>query len=169
MSSFPVYRFGDFGITDIFIESVLEQCDLKRFAGCFACDNIPVEKLSLLENFNIICNLDTQDGPGTHFVAIIVNKDKVFYIDSQGNECKNAHISRFLKYVAKVKKRKIVFNKFKIQHQHSIFCGFYAMLFMLKYDRTNGVEIKFSINQWTNDDICIKHILVFISMYKNTQ
>lgn len=159
------YQPDEAGLTNIYIESVLQKCTLQRYEGYYSCDNIPLKRLSKLNFFNIICNLDKSDGPGTHFVSIIANKTRILYIDPLGNDCTNKFVRKFLNIIAKTTNRKISINTFSIQHSHSYFCGFYAILFMLKYDRSNPVKIKFTINKWTNDEICIKYIKYFIRKY----
>jgi hypothetical protein len=169
----------DSGISNIYINDVLEKSQLKRFKGVFSCNNIP-KHILLYKYFNIICNLDKEGEKGSHFVAIVANPNKILYIDPLGNDCANESLCKFMRRASQpqqqersrpTRKRKIHSLNIAMQHPLSPFCGFYSMLFMLFYDETEPpIEIKFSSsNLENNDKKCIDYIIQLLHLHLKKQ
>lgn len=144
-----------YGITNLDIDNLLENCN--TFYGTFSCDAIPLTLITKMR-FSIICNLSKKSELGTHFVTIIVFKTYALYIDSLGLSCTNSDISNFLISL----NRSIFFNSVQFQNVNSIFCGFYAMLYVLYFDSNKNSQImgkiRFTHDLVKNDIICVKYL-----------
>ena len=146
------------GVTNLFINNLLFKFS-KTYKGCFSSDNFPK---NLKPPFSIIINLSKHNKPGTHFICIIENKKQIFYFDSFGINCFVPSICNFLLS----KQKEIVQNIKSIQHQNSLFCGFFCILFVLfmeknKFDLTK-FQNKFSTNLIKNDYACINEIKKYL-------
>ncbi|PCJ29142.1 MAG: hypothetical protein COA94_02420 [Rickettsiales bacterium] len=144
------------GLTNIFVENYLaEHCH--TFRGVFSADRIP-NILALEKRFSIVVNLSNYGEIGSHFIAIIVFEDHVIYIDVLGEECTNKHIKKYLDYLRKP----IQSNIRKIQSNTSRCCGFFAIVYVMYFERPTVIEIVFhrgEQNLYRNDDLCIQYII----------
>ena len=141
------------GITNIYIEKVLARAKCQLFKGCFSADNI---ELNLLDEpkFSFICNTAKQDQEGEHFVTVIVNDDSIYYIDTFANHCENEPILSFLQKL----KKPIFCNYKQIQHNNSVCCGFFCILFVLYFEKPQSFDMSFSNELEQNDKICERYI-----------
>lgn len=147
--------------TNIFLDSILFQHS-KFFKGTFASDNIPNKLRNNKKRFSIICNLSNHNEPGTHFIAIIKLKKKIYYIDPLGFECFEQNILHFLKSF----NIKIYHNNKAIQGDDSNLCGYYCIFFIILFDKP---EIKrMSCVKSINDKTIIKCLKKMIpTIFKN--
>ena len=156
----------DQGLTNIFMLSMLQKCRLHRFKGVFSCDTIPKDIVKM-KHFTLICNIDREDEPGSHYVAIIGQPHRIIYNDPLALNILNADISEFLETATLYGKRKLELKNRAVQHPLSLFCGFHAMLQVLFYDCDNHhFKIKYSRSDlWKNDIIVIRMIKKFFHLY----
>lgn len=134
---------------------------LKKFLGCFPADVQPQTRKT---NFSIVFNLSRHNEEGTHFVAIYTDKEKLIYFDSFGESIKNILIKNFVK--KHLKNKKFIYNKVKIQHEKSSFCGIFCLSFLAAQE--NQVSLKNYLNYFDknnlnlNDEISTSVLKMFI-------
>lgn len=103
---------------------------LNNFSGIFPCDIFKTQKL--INNKNFICNLSTSSRPGSHWIAICVKNNNIYYFDSFGKKSfKDKNIMKNLKS----SKKKIYVSKNQIQALGSLFCGYHAVAFLILSER----------------------------------
>lgn len=118
------------------------------FKGVFACDNLPTH-FTLPALF--IVNLSPKSEPGTHWVSIVIDREKKsYYFDSFGLKPQNVFIQAFLD------RHSIEngYNKLQLQHITSNKCGKYCCVFALSVLNHKSVYYlmkKFSKNLYIND------------------
>ena len=108
------------------LEIINELKDLKCFKGVFPLDKIS-NKIFYERPIGIIINLDYSNEKGSHWVAVYLDKNELYYFDSLGIPNFNEHFLRFCK-LNKVKK--IIFNKSQLQAINSTSCGAFCVLFI---------------------------------------
>jgi hypothetical protein len=142
--------------TNLYLNNLLSPiCD--TYGGCYSCDNIP--DIGTNTEINFIVNLSKVSEPGSHFVVLIIKKHFIYFFDSFGHKCMNAHI---LAYMAKLS-RNIVYNSVKIQDFDSKMCGFYCALMILRNDKncTMKSDLRFHTDNaqlQLNDKLCVTYI-----------
>ena len=64
----------------------------KCWKGVYSCDNF--KKCALQNNQAYICNLSTSTAisGGTHYVAVILKNNNIYYFDSYGNKCYDRNV-----------------------------------------------------------------------------
>lgn len=113
------------GISNIYIKDLLMP-RTKKFKNVYACDDIP-SSLRNKKTFSIIVNLSKSHEPGTHWVAIFKDKDRLIYYDPIGFPLVNKYIKDFLQSF----KQNWEYNLFEYQCIQSKLCGFFVILFVL--------------------------------------
>ena len=151
-------------ISNIEIDNFLKSAGVQSFKGVYSCNNLPSEaEVKEWTNFCIICNLSKENEVGTHFIAIVVSKNVIYYLDSLAL---NATIHNYIrKFIDKLDKEFIITLTSPIQEKNSLHCGYYTIFFCLYYmNRLNTANAKINIikfqrlNLLDNDNICIKNI-----------
>ena len=103
---------------DLLIISEVLGLDLgiinKKYDGVFSRDNIPNQ------NGMYIINLDSKIGPGTHWVSVIIEPNKILYFDSFGLIPPYELINLRPKYY---------YNFLQYQPIKSFLCGYYCLYF----------------------------------------
>ena len=118
-------------LTNLYISDVLSKVS-PNFQGVYSSDTIPVKKLRRLKNFCIVVNLSKINQPGTHFVAVLkLGSKAVIYFDPYGLPCFVQDICKFMKSL----KVPIVDKKIKLQHDQSVYCGFFTILFCIVHQK----------------------------------
>jgi hypothetical protein len=130
----------DVGLTSEYINTFLEKLNIEYFSGVYACNNIP-KYLITEKNFSIICNLDKDTEPGSHFITIICSPNAIIYIDSLGKLCSNKYIKQFLEGVSKKQNIRIINVVEKVQDTSSVFCGFFAILYVLYFNLSSPLKL----------------------------
>lgn len=104
------------------IDKVLSnnQNTKKKFLGVYAKDQLP----KYAHRGYYVINLDTSDKPGSHWVALEINKKGAIFFDSYGLKPKDVYILRFLKG------KKIKYNQKHVQHPLSTTCGQWCIYFI---------------------------------------
>ena len=118
----------------------------KKFLGVFPIDLLPLEKMK--RPCSIICNTDTSDKGGTHWIAIFIPKiGKIEYFDSFGLKPLNQEIYKFFDFNGV----NYVYNNKQIQSNESNTCGKFCVLFILF--RSRNLNYRDFLNLFTNDKI----------------
>jgi len=133
------------------IEDMLKSVD--TFAGVFSRDKMPTVSnnrrsgLSRSEaakrakrsrgtdrDESGVVNLDDDSGPGTHWVAYIVDKNLpiAFYFDSFGMPPPK----EIVRYLHKLSPKPLAYNSSQIQNISSILCGYYCVYVLKKFYRS---------------------------------
>lgn len=125
------------GLTNGELENIAKKC-LLNFLGVYPSDALPELKNS---NFlSVIFNLSPHNEEGTHFIAIVKTKLRVYVFDSLG---KRKHYSRMInKFIDRIGNPVIYCTK-KIQPTSSIFCSLYCLSFILHMQKKNCYPIQF--------------------------
>jgi hypothetical protein len=147
-------------LSNIFLEKILKHCS--SFVGVYSCNNIPPE-LTNRDKFSIICNLSPVSSIGSHFISIITFPTYVLYIDSFGVPSISHEISQFLLKIDKP----IFYNMKQLQDQKSDFCGYYAAMFVIYFDRKHVVNIKtlsFTSNFKENDYNTVLYVKKYVEI-----
>ena len=91
-----------------------------QFQGVFSRNSLPTKS----KDGGYIVNLDDLGKPGTHWVAIFIQKKNAVYFDSFGVERLPEEIKRFLHG------KNLNLNLFRIQEFDSITCGYFCLGFL---------------------------------------
>ena len=122
-------------LTNFDLIDAVKDLKIKCFRGVYLMDTLP----SKPNNRECgILNLDSSDGPGTHWVAWYKNGNNKIYFDSYGIHPPN----EILKYLG----RGINYNTDQLQPRETVFCG-HMCLFVLK-DLYDGVDFQTIINKF---------------------
>ena len=98
------------------------------FKGVYPSDLLPFDILVKYKKISLIINLDPHTKPGSHYVALFINKNlnnKVVYFDPFGKNLTNENIIKFVKKINK----NYIFSTKKIQHDNSDYCGLFCLAF----------------------------------------
>ena len=124
----------------------VKKLGMKHFRGIYSRDGLPPK---MLKNEVGIINLDSQIGPGTHWVAYRNGKNRAEYFDSFGLIMPN-EVMIFLMTSGK----QIFYSGDEIQERDSVLCGYWCLHFLL--ERQKGVPMlsvihntKFNMNDQT--------------------
>ena len=160
------------GLTNIYLQNILHNIlHLKYFKGVFSSNTIPSYLLLPTKHnkYTFIINYDVQQGPGTHFAAIMATRDKIYVYDSLAMDISFAAPS-FVAHCQQLgRKVKQVFA-YQLQSTQSLFCGIYAMTMcvMLDYDYCSNkgpVEMFYygpdttKMQRGLNDKIALHYLL----------
>ena len=122
------------------------------FLGVFPCDRIP--KTSKYA-YSMIINTDNHRLPGSHWTAIIIRGQSMYFFDSFGrNFNNNSFPLDFITNMTKLSHNKVVrFNNKVLQSFSSNTCGLYCIYLILKSITVNPINIfrNFSENLKLND------------------
>lgn len=114
------------GLTNFQLEKIAKSYLGNTFLGVFPCDANPNIQ-SKRQKLSFIFNLSKHDEPGSHYVAVIIFRKKIYFFDSYGKKLTNTHIKNFLRKL----NLKIFYHTEKIQPKNSIFCGFYCLSYLI--------------------------------------
>lgn len=131
----------------MYADKILNKMKTRKifhFIGCYPVDRLPTV-ISL--PCSLIINLDTSDLPGSHWVAVYINKSRhAFYFDSYGSP-PTVQITKWLKQF-----KSFSYNKKCFQSIFSKNCGFYCIYFIyLKH-------FCFNINDFPKENVIVKTI-----------
>jgi hypothetical protein len=134
----------------------------KYFLGVYPADIKPqlFFNIDRHNRFALIFNLSNHNEMGSHFIAVVRNRSRVMYFDSFGRKCLNKSIKTFLNKLSNT----ITFNKTKIQHVRSNFCGYFCIYFicscLLQNRSISQCISKFSVNDTLSNDRRVVDLLV---------
>jgi hypothetical protein len=123
MKSLPKNR----PLNEIDIHEWIKKLNIHHFRGVFMRNSLPSNPLQ--RECGII-NLDTIEGPGTHWVAYYRNKKTVNYFDSFGNLPPPIELVKYLGSDCK-----IYYNYKKYQNYGSINCGQLCLHFLYEFNK----------------------------------
>ena len=117
------------GLKSNFLESVL-NCS-PHFIGCFAENELETLSLGSLPCY-IIVNLDTDQMPGSHWMAIGIFKDSIEIFDSLGFNVLNwpRVPNCLLLFLHRLSLFRTVLCSKRLQPDYSVMCGFYCILYI---------------------------------------
>jgi len=119
---------------------------LRAFRGVFSIDTLPNPPPEGL----IVCNLDCSHRPGSHWVAMYIEKSTGEYFDSLGErppKLIESYLDRWL--------NNWTFNNRQIQSVISDVCGFYCVYFCIlrtKHITMHAIVASFSSDTAFNDE-----------------
>ena len=91
-----------------------------RFNGVFSRDNLPRK----IKDGAYVINLDEHADTGTHWIALLCNRNEIVYFDSFGVD----HIPEEIKKFIGNKNIKAII--FRVQGNDSIMCGYFCIGFI---------------------------------------
>ena len=91
-----------------------------RLNGVFSRDNLPKKRKD--RTYEI--NLDDYADVGTHWIALLCNRNEIVYFDSFGVE----HVSEEIKEF--IRNKNIKANIFQVQANDSVMCGYFCIGFI---------------------------------------
>jgi hypothetical protein len=147
------------GLTNLQVEKIGKKLIGDSFLGVYPSDSIP--SIKNINNNSIIFNLSTHSEPGSHYVAVLFNKNKIYYFDSYGKKLSNKHIKNNLKQY----KLPIFYHTRTIQDNNSIFCGLFTLAYLraiqkLKLNPAQFYEMFYHPPNKKNDKIVTKFLLM---------
>ena len=136
----------------------VKKLGIKHFRGVYSRDALPIK---ILKNEVGIINLDSQIGPGTHWVAYRNGKNGAEYFDSFGLIMPN----EVMKYLM-TSGKKIYYSGDEIQERDSVLCGYWALYYLL--ERQIGIPMLSVIHNANFDmnDQSVNHRFI-INYFKN--
>lgn len=147
-----------YGVTN---EAIHELCSLLNplhYKGTFPSNQITF-KFSPPSSY--IVNI------GGHFIALICKPHFCLYIDPFGLPCRDKDLQQRLKTLSVP----VFYNSTPIQSLTSMYCGMYAILFVVYFDksRDRNKRLRFHRrNLKANDKVCLKYIsslLAYLSLF----
>lgn len=126
------------GINTLEINDMMKK--YKKFIRAYALDEFKHAPIGKKKQFGMIINLDDSSKPGSHWVALYIDKNSsVEYYDSFGREPTKTFLKHLQFLISRVKPShylKFKINKIVDQHVNTDSCGYLAMLFLI--DRFKG-------------------------------
>lgn len=101
-----------------------EKLRIKNFRGVYMLDDLPKRRH---KNESAIVNLDTSDGPGTHWICYRKNGENVNYFDSLGNLRPPIELMDYFGSQSRVR-----YNYTRKQPLGTDICGHLCLQFLLK-------------------------------------
>ena len=124
-----------------------------KFKGAYPCDQIP----NFPDNeYSLIINTDNSSLPGSHWTALVVRGNNVYYFDSFGRLYNNGSFPvDYIENLAKICfEKNILFQNKVLQSFHSNTCGEFCIYFIKQFEK-NVAFLKifrdFSTNLNSND------------------
>ena len=116
---------------------LLEEANKKHLPRINILCKDELAKVRLRPNINFIINMsDSDEGSGTHWVALYISPDlRAYYMDSFGAICPKEIIA-YLKPL----KRKIAYSQTHIQNLSSDRCGFFSLAFLLYMNKRKKAQ-----------------------------
>ena len=146
------------GLRSDYLENVARNF-LKNFHGVMPCDWIGNFDPKVSDS--VIINLSPSTDAGSHFVALHYDRKQnhFTYFDSFGMPCSNQYI---IKYITSKKQKSITFSAQQIQEFSSLFCGYYALSFLISRQNDQNLSSFLSMFEKNelkkNEEICISYI-----------
>jgi len=160
------------GLSGLYLERLLRSLPtpLHNFRGVFSIDAIP----RLTSESSIIFNLSRVAEKGSHFVAIYLSRERLYFFDSLGiisylcHPTLQTELLRLTQYYDVP--LEIVIRE-PIQPMQSLFCGFYCIYFILLYDSAKPPQFRpdsfYMLQSPTNDDIVVNNIIMWINVSRH--
>lgn len=104
------------------LESIGQKC-IQDFDGVFAINELPTKYKS---KYRLICNTDSSNLPGKHWLAVVVKRDKEGYVFDPFGHAPPLRIQQWLN----ARGIKWECNKRQFQPINSVKCGHYCLYFL---------------------------------------
>ena len=121
-----------------------------RLNGVFSRNNLPKK----IKDGVYVINLDKYADVGTHWIALLCNKNEFVYFDSFGVE----HVSKEIKEFIGTKNIKA--NIFRVKANNSVMCGYFCIgfiYFMLAGKKLTDFTNLFSPYDFKKNDIFLSY------------
>ena len=112
-------------LTNHEILKYVKRLQIPNFRGIFMRDKLPK---TIQRNESGIINLDTYNGPGTHWTAYAKNNKNIIYFDSYGDLPPPTEVITY--FLSDKKKNKISYNYTKYQTFNTTNCGQLCLKFL---------------------------------------
>lgn len=152
-----------FGISNVYMEQLLDRLNLQLFDGVYSSNNIPPELLMKAKTC-FICNLSKVNEIGSHFITIFKDEKKMWIFDSLALPL--THFPSELAQLFAAFKTSFVYQN-QLQRNSSHFCGFYCIFFVLRLNAKQEPKLIKFTNPKDNDNVCIENILKLIKHLQN--
>ena len=151
-------RFVNKPLSNIDLLNWVKKLGIKNFRGVYSRDALPTK---MLKNEVGIINLDSQIGPGTHWVAYRNGDKHAEYFDSFGLIMPD-EVMNYLRTSGK----QIFYSGDEIQERDSVLCGYWDLYYLL--ERQRGVPMLIVIHNANFDmnDQTVNHRFI-IEYFKN--
>ena len=127
-----ILRFINKPLSNFDLLNWVKKLGIKHFRGIYSRDSLPMK---ILQYEVGIINLDTQLGPGTHWVAYRnIDSNNCEYFDSFGLIMPN----KVKKYLMTSNKQ-IYYSGDEIQERDSVLCGYWCLYYLL--ERQKGIPM----------------------------
>ncbi len=110
-------------------KGVLTHDELEQLSILY---DVRLDKILMLQEFfdskpigNFVINLDLDSRGGTHYVAVISLRDKIFWSDPFGTI--NQELKQLLE---KYHHKKVIYNNIKVQDINESNCGYWTLIFL---------------------------------------
>jgi len=120
------------------IERFLRRRSVPHFDGVFSIDTLP-DRSRLL-----VCNTDTSDGPGRHWVCICIERGRGEFFDFFGRR-RNETFERYMNRHCS----SWTCNDRHLQSVVSRFCGHYGIYYCML--RVRGIDMRKTVSSFTSD------------------
>lgn len=138
------------------IQRLLKKINHKIEFNVFAANELPIH---MRAPTYLISNLDTNTGPGSHWVAIHIDINGIGeYFDSYGRKPTNYH-KTFLQRNTKI----WFYNNKSLQNFYTSVCGEYSLVYL--YFKYIGVSMKNFVNLFFENTLC--NDLLIKEMFKS--
>ena len=107
-----------------------------HYLGCYPAD---VNPKNITENCCWIWNVDEKDKPGSHWVAVIKDKNIIYFFDSYGKTPFWFKRHYWEKYFHHLGCKMHLYNTSQIQSHTSRTCGSWCLLFLKTYYTNNHI------------------------------
>ena len=118
-----------------------------RFNGVFSRNNLPKK----IKDGAYVINLDEYADVGTHWIALICNRNEIVYFESFGVEHVPEEIKEF------IRNKNIIANIFRVQANNSVMCGYFCIGFIVAGKKLTDFTSMFSPYDFKKNDEIILH------------
>lgn len=115
-------------LSNLDIQSYAKTFKIPYFRGVYMRDDLPYS--GPLKNESAIVNLDSNAGPGTHWVAYKKRDKVLIYFDSYGDLPPPAELIIYL-YKGRSPIREVYYNYKRYQKFDTVLCGHFCLQFLL--------------------------------------
>lgn len=126
------------GLTNQELEKLSKHLIGKNFLGVYPSDSKP--RIKNTQNNSLIFNLSKHNEPGTHYVSVLFQKNKILFFDSFGKTLTNTLILNFLRTF----NLPIFYVKKKIQTPDSHFCSLFSLSFLFYVQKKKKTVYQFT-------------------------
>ena len=143
------------GMTNTMVNRLARSFRLKNYKGLYMPSQLEEKRNTVFARtpFSTIVNT------GAHFVTIIGYDHAILYLDSNGMPCLEKRTKAFLQSFPN---RPVLHNKKRIQGIQSMFCGMYALLFAVYFDKPRSFQMRFKSRPGqrgkANEELCLQYL-----------